>query len=245
MYDFNLNSFPYKRSIDELIFFFPRLLAAILIFFIGFLIAKSFKKILLKLMGNLKPHNFLKKTPLSYFVGEEKFLEKIELTIGNIIFYLVMLIVITTTVSILGLDSLTNILNQILSYIPKIISASLIIFIGLLISGIAENLIKDPIKNINVKVARMVGKFTSYLIMIVCALIAFAELGIATDYIKIIFIGFVFMVTLSLGLAFGLGCKDLIKEILLSLYKSTNIFQNENIENSNKLAKKNQTKIKK
>lgn len=215
----SIRNFSYQRSIDELVFLFLKILPAILIFFFGYLLAKSLKKILLKLMQNFKPHKFLKKTPLSYFLGEKEVLDKIELAISNVFFYLLMLIVVTTSVSVLELHFLTNVLNQILNYIPNIFSAVLIIFIGLIISGVAENLIKKPIKVLSAKAAIMVGKFTSYLIMTVSSLIAFGELGIASRYIEIILIGFTFLFTLSLSLAIGLGSKDLVSRFLLDLYE--------------------------
>jgi hypothetical protein len=188
-------------------------------------------------MKSFQPHKFLKKTPLSYFLGEEDILNKIELTISNVFFYLLMLVAITTSVSILELHFLTNTLNQILNYIPNVFSALLIIFIGLIISGISENLIKKPIKVLGSKVAIMVGKFTSYLIMIIFSLIAFGELGIASRYIEIILIGFIFLLTLSLGLAIGLGTKDVISKFLLDLYED-----NKNPQTKEKAAKKTKKK---
>ena len=55
--------------------------------------------------------------------------------------------------------------------------------------------------------------------MVVTVLAAISELGIAQEFILIIFIGFVVMISLGFGLALGLGGKDLVSKILNDWYK--------------------------
>jgi hypothetical protein len=56
--------------------------------------------------------------------------------------------------------------------------------------------------------------------MIFGALVAIGELGIAKEFINILFIGFIAMLALAFGLAFGLGAKEVVREVLENWYRS-------------------------
>jgi hypothetical protein len=60
---------------------------------------------------------------------------------------------------------------------------------------------------------------TRGIILFFTALVVLNQLGVAQDLIRILFTGIVFMVTIAGGLAFGLGGKDLARDILMELKK--------------------------
>ncbi|KKU09643.1 MAG: hypothetical protein UX12_C0006G0012 [Candidatus Collierbacteria bacterium GW2011_GWC1_45_47] len=56
--------------------------------------------------------------------------------------------------------------------------------------------------------------------MIISALAALSQMGIAQSFIEVIFTGFVATLAIAFGLGVGLGSKDIIKEILDEAYKN-------------------------
>ena len=132
-----------------------------------------------------------------------------------------MLVVLQTAVSMLGLTSLSLILNKVLAYIPKIFSAMIILILGLIVAGILESVVKGAIRSIDgleAKRARIVGKITSYLTIVIFILASVSELGIAEQFITILFIGLVSMLTIAFGLAIGLGSKDVVHKVVDDWY---------------------------
>ena len=63
------------------------------------------------------------------------------------------------------------------------------------------------------------GKLTSYVTVIFATLAAMAELGIAQQFVNALVFGTVGMLALGVGLALGLGSKDLVAELLKEWYK--------------------------
>ena len=57
------------------------------------------------------------------------------------------------------------------------------------------------------------------MVITITVMAAISELGIASEFIFILFVGFVTTLTLGFGLAIGLGAKDLVKNILDDWYK--------------------------
>ncbi len=117
--------------------FLPDLLAALLVLLIGWLIAKGLKKLIVKL---LRKTNWDEKVFGKSNVGDTN------IFLANIIYYLVMIIVILAVLEILGISEalapLGNMLNEFLSFIPNLIGAILIGFIGYILAKFISNLIR-------------------------------------------------------------------------------------------------------
>lgn len=207
------------QTLAEVSAFLPRLAAALLILLIGAALARALKGLVIKLLEALKVSSWIDNTPVEHFFKHAEFGQKLEEVLGSIVYWLLMLIVIHTTVSILGLSSLTAVFNRVLAYIPNIISAVIVLFFGVLLAGVVESLIKGSIKTIDGRNARLLGKVSSYLVLVIVVLAAINELKIASEFIMILFIGFVTMLALGLGLAIGLGGQDVVKQVLDKWYQ--------------------------
>lgn len=194
--------------------FLPRIFAAFIILLTGALLGRWIKKLVIKSLEVVQVSKFIKNTPVEAFLENSEMNTKIEQVVGIIVYWLFMLLVFHTTVSVLGLQSLTQVLNRVLAYIPRIFSAALILFLGVLVAGVMEALIKGAIKTVDGTHARSIGKFSSYVTVIIFVLAAISELGIAQDFIMILFVGVTATITLSLGLALGLGSKDTVGHIV-------------------------------
>jgi hypothetical protein len=210
-----------NQLLTDLVAFLPRLLMAFAVLVIGAALAQTFKKVAIRLMEALRFSKFFKATPVEHFLKNADLSGKVEEVLGSFLYWLVMLVVIHTTVSILGLTSLTELIGGVLAYIPRVVSAVIILFFGLLIAGVVESLVKGAIKSVDGSSSRFLGKVSSYAVMVASTLVAISELGIAREFIFILFVGFVFTLSLGFGLAFGLGGKNLIGDVLGEWYKKT------------------------
>lgn len=205
--------------LSSLVTFIPSLIAAILLMLAGLLIAKWLRWLTIKLLESIYLSKALKNSVVDKFLQKAEITQTIEQVIGNIIRWLVILVFFIAGTNLLGLTTVSAFLNSILSYIPNIISAALILTLGVLIAGLVESLIKGSLTHFSPSSGRLVSKITSYVVMVFTILAAFAELNIATELINTLFIGFVAMLAIGLGLAFGLGAKDLVSTILDEWYK--------------------------
>lgn len=209
------------ETLSELSVFLPRLAAALLILLIGAAVARAMKGLVIKLLETLKVGNWIKNTPVEHFLKDAEFGEKIEGVLGSVVYWLLMLVVIHSTVSVLGLSSLTHVLDRVIGYVPRVISSVLILFFGVLVAGVVESLVKGSIMSIDGKSARLLGKVASYLVLTIAVLAGINELRIASEFIMVLFVGFVAMLSLGLGLAIGLGGQHVAKEMLGKWYQQT------------------------
>jgi len=201
----------YGDMIRAISYYFPVVLGALLILIFGAALARILASAVVRILRGLRLSNLVKDTPIDLFLQKAEIF-KIESVVGKIVYWLLMLVVIHSAVSVLGLDSLTLIFSRVLAYIPKVISAIVILFVGLLLAGVVESLVKASIRSIEGKQSLLLGKVSSYLVMGMVTLAAISELGIASDFILVLFIGLIFTISLGVGLAIGLGAKDIVKK---------------------------------
>ena len=200
--------------------FVPILLSAVLVFMIGTFIARWVKFGVVKLLNLARLADLISTPAIKKFLKDASITKKIDDVLGEIVRYIVLLIFFVTSVNLLGLSTVTQVLNRVLGYLPQVFAAILILIGGILLAGFLEKVVKGSLGSVDLKSSRLMGKFTSYLIMVITILAAISQLGIAQPFVGTLFIGFVAMLSLALGLGFGLGSKDLIKKVLEDWHKN-------------------------
>lgn len=114
----------------------PNLLGALIVLIIGWLLAKGLQKLTSKLIGRIK---------LSDKVLKEEDAKSTTSFVSKIVYYLIMIVVLLVVLEILQvskvLGPLKNMLNEFLSFIPHLIGAILIAFIGYLLAKFISSLI--------------------------------------------------------------------------------------------------------
>lgn len=198
--------------------FLPSLFGALVIFFVGLVLAKWTKALIVKILSAIKLDVLVKKSGIGSYLNKAEIRMRAEVFFGEIVRWLIIIVFFIASVNVLGLTTVSTVLNSLLSYLPRIISAILILTAGVFLAGLVESLIKGAVSQIDVKTSRLLSKIGSYLVVIVTALAAINELGIAQSLINILFIGVITTLSLGLGLAIGLGAKDLVSQLLNDWY---------------------------
>ena len=204
--------------LSRLAIFIPNLLGAILILIIGWLAGVWLRFLVSKILGAVKLNALITGTAVDSFLKKAEIRGKIEDILGNTVRWLTIFIFFIAAVNILGLSTVSQVLNNILGYMPRVFSAAIVLLAGVLLAGLVESLVKGAVGSVAVSVSRFLGKLASWTVMIFATLAAISELGIAANFINTLITGTIAMLSLGLGLALGLGSKDLVKEILTEWY---------------------------
>ncbi len=210
-----------SETLVSLADYIPSILGALLLLIVGSFFANALRGIVVKLFESLHVSKAVKNTPIEHFLQNAEIKPKLEVLVGSVVYWLVMLVILQSVVAILGLTSLSVLLATVLSYIPRVIAAVVVLFFGVLLAGLVESVIKGALKTIDSGTSRLFSKVASYLVVTVTVMASISELGIANEFILILFVGFVIALSLGFGLALGLGGQDLVKDLLKEWYKKT------------------------
>jgi hypothetical protein len=193
---------------NEIMAFLPELLAALLIIILGFIIGGLLGKAVRGLFKSMKLDHALDKAGVDDLTNRAGFAFKPAMFAGNLVKWFIILAFTIVALNVLGLESVTDFMSEILTYLPKVLAAALMLFVGLIIAqgtrGIVEGAVRSA-KTISSDKAPMLGNIAYYAVIVFAVLAALNQMEIAPELIQILFTGIVVALSLAFGLAFGLG----------------------------------------
>jgi len=195
--------------------FIPDFFGGLLILLAGLLMATFIKKFLKTLFRFFKIEYLIKRSKILVSLRWEVWMEILLEIIG----WIIILLFLIPTLEVWGLSKATGVINQFLFYLPNVIIAIIIAFIGGVVSNIAADLVHHSVGGFDKKLAKTLSFLAKAILVFFTSLIVLNQLGVAQDLIRILFTGIVAMLTIAGGLAFGLGGKDLAHDLLEELRK--------------------------
>jgi hypothetical protein len=187
---------------------FPRILLAIIIFIIGWIVATTLGKLVMMGIDALKLDRSFKNTGVDEALARAGTRLHIGKVFGELVKWFIAIVFLVASLNVLGLDQVTIFLQQVLAYIPQVIIAALILVAGTILADFVKKVVSGSAAVANVRSAKMLGSIAYYAIWILALVTALDKLGIFGYFGQILFTGLVVMIALALGLAFGLGGKD-------------------------------------
>lgn len=190
------------------------IIGALIVFLIGWAIAIGLQKLVVQIIKTIRVDQLLEK------LGAGKALEKagIKLDVANWIGFLVKWFLIfgflLAATDILGLQDVSGFLRSVLLYIPNIVVAAVILVVAVWFAGLVQRIVAASISAGKIKTATFVGALVKWAILIFALFAALIQLGIAPGLLQTIVTGFIAMLAIAGGLAFGLGGKEYASKII-------------------------------
>ena len=196
---------PLKEMMVRIFQFLPTFLVAILVLTVGWVFTQIVTKLLIQLLKAIKFDKF------SEIIGLEKFLktggikDKPSDLVGCVTYWVMMIMVMITTVKALGLFMAGYLVDTVFSYIPSVVSGAIVLMIGMVLARFVAAVIYVTAKNTQMPAPVLVARLTKMAILAYVTIIFLKEIGLvsvfAGPHYTILIGGIVFAVALSFGLA--------------------------------------------
>jgi len=137
--------------------------------------------------------------------------------LGWIVKWIFVIIFLMVASEVLGLAGFTEFLSKVLDYVPNIIIAALIFIVAVFLTDFSYRIVLVSAQKARISYSKLLGAAIRGGIWTFAILAILLQLGVASEIIEAMVYGMVGIITLAVGLAFGLGGKDLAAEILKEL----------------------------
>lgn len=189
--------------------FVPNLLVAIIIFIVGWVVADVIAKAIEKIMQSLKVDKVFQSAGAEDMLGRAGLKLNVGYFLGEIVRWFILVVFLMTSLEILGLQQVNDFLREVvLSYLPQVVIAALILILAAIIANAIGRVVASSAKAAKMPRANMAATVARYAVWIFAFIIALSQLGVASQFMQILFTGLVAMLTIAGGLAFGLGGRD-------------------------------------
>jgi hypothetical protein len=209
------------ESWNKIASFAPDAVQLIIIIVLGFVIAWLLKVVVRYVLKVVKFDVF------GYRVGMTSVLSKASVdrspseVIGIIIYWCAVFLFFLVALGTLDLYAADHLIATIFTYVPRFVIAIFVFLLGYFLSRFLNRAILIGLVNANVRSAKLIATLFQMLIIILFSAMAIEQLGIARGIVVATFAISFGGIVLASAIAFGLGGKDMAKDMLERRFKAT------------------------
>lgn len=201
-----------SEGLGTLLSFIPQLIGAALILIIGYIIARVLQGVATKLLQSMGFERWMESGGVKQFFERSQTRQTPLSIIGKLVFWLIFFIAIAMAVDTLGITQISDVLAQFIAYIPQIIAAILILILATLLANFVAGIVRGATGS------NIIGSVAQYGIIVFAVFAALTQLGIAPELIAPTFLILLGAAALALALAFGLGSKEVARDMVQNAY---------------------------
>jgi hypothetical protein len=204
---------------EGFVLFLPKLVGSLIVFVIGWFLSVGFAKLISEILKRLQFDKIFERA------GWKEALRKADVKVspseflGAICKWTLVIVFLLASVEILGFVQFANFISDVIAWLPNLLVAIIIFIVAIIVADIVEKLIRASVKKMDIGYAGFLGSVVRFSIYTFAILAMLLQLGITPTIIDTLIKGFVGTVSISLGLAFGLGGKEAAAELIESLKK--------------------------
>lgn len=200
--------------LSEVLLFIPRLIIAALILLVGYFIARIVRNLLTRALRALHFDDIANRAGVTRALELAGARMDAAEALANVAFWWIFLVFTEMAVDSLGLTQVTAFINSVLSYLPNVFVAILILIIGALLANVVAGLVRGVAAESGLSTANLLATAARWAILVFAFLAALTQLNVAQNMILILVAAIAAMVALGGGLALGLGGADVARGLI-------------------------------
>ncbi len=188
--------------------FLPSLIGALILIIIGLIIASGLRAIVERIIGAIKLDSALRKVGLGPIFERARLQINSGKFLGLLVYWFLVVVFFLAVTDILGLYGVSLFLRDVISYIPNIIVAVLIMLAAVVLANFFKSLIRASISGAKLHNPKFLGSLAWWVVVVFGFLAALIQIGIAAAILNTLITGLIAMLAIAGGIAFGLGGKE-------------------------------------
>jgi hypothetical protein len=196
----------------------PKVFGFLLIVIIGWVVASLVEKGIAAILRAIKFNDLAQRSGLADFVAKTGANTDSAGILGAIVKWFIRLIALVVAFDALGLPAVSDVLRQLLLWLPNVMVALVVLVIGGLIASTLSNVVRGAATKSGLDNPDLLAKVAAGLIWAFSIVVAVNQMGIATALVNTLFMAVVGAIALALGLSFGLGGRETAAEIVRNWY---------------------------
>lgn len=216
--------FDWGRSLSEtyielsrqVVEYAPRLFGALVLLLLGYLIAIGLRAAARRFVIGLE--SLLNKVSKTATVKQQQIQQSSANVIGSVVFWCVILFFIAASANMLGWQLFTGWLRSLISYLPNLLTGLAIILAGYLLGSGARSTVLGAAPAAGLEQPELLARAVQIIVLLTMTLIGIEQIGIQVGFLTTTLVVVIGVALASAALAFGLGAKDLVANVIGAQY---------------------------
>jgi hypothetical protein len=202
----------FQGMLDQAMAYLPRVAAAILVLIVGWLLARLLRLLVVRAIGRLDRfwQRLISRRGLQHLQPRQPPAR----IVGELVFWLLMLMFVTLTTEILGLGIFVAWLKEIVTYLPLAAAGLLIVLVGFVVSSLARDLVASAAASAGLTQSDLLGRAAQFVILLTTIIIGVDQIGIDIEFLTVVAGILLGSLLGGTALAFGLGARTHVSNII-------------------------------
>lgn len=193
--------------------YLSKLITALIVLVIGVVVVKVLEKLIVQVLKVARFDILSEKAGIASILAKGEIKHSLSELLGIVIYWLLILVVAIITLTIAGLPP-TGYLDKAVAYAGTVVLAIFVLVLGLFFAALISSIVRTMASNAGMATAKNLGQIAQIAIIIITILTVLPMLGVRTFILDMVIVVALAATGLALGLAFGLGSKDIAGKIM-------------------------------
>lgn len=208
----------FQTLLNQIVAAAPKVVLAIVMIVVAVLIAKIVQKVLKVVLLRIQFDELLSKAGIDQSLQRIGLRQMMSEFLPRAAYYLLLFLFAKAAADSMGLVALSDAIGGFLAYVPNLLAAILIVLIGTTVGQVAGNAVSSAAEGAGIEFGATLGKLVSALILFVVGIMALSQLQVDTDIVRLVTTCFLAGISLAFALSFGLGTREIARNIIAGFY---------------------------
>jgi len=208
----------FTQAWSQVILLAPKVVAMAVVLVVGYVVARWVGGVIAVVSEKIGLQTAAEKSGLAKSMNDVGIRRPLPAIVGGIVFWLLMCVFTMAAFNILGLDSISNAMGEVVNYIPRLLVATVVVVIGLLAATFLRGVVATSADRVGLSYAEYLAGGCYWVLSILTFIAAFNQLGIQFALLEKLILIASAGLSAGFALAFGLGGRDVMSGILSGYY---------------------------
>lgn len=196
----------------------PKVIAFAIILVVGWFVAGLIARLAARVLRAVRFNDVAERSGFGGFVRNVGVKTDCAGFLAMVANWFMRLIVLVVAFDALGLPAVSDVLRQLLLWLPNLAVAIVVLVIGGLLANAAAGVVRGATASAGFGHPDLIGNIARTAVWIFAIIVAVNQIGIARELVNTLFMGAVALAVIAFGLSFGLGGRDLAANLLRKWY---------------------------
>jgi Conserved TM helix len=216
--------------LTEILNFLPHLINGLIILIVGYLLSALIRWIIRTLLLRLHFEQLADRIGITNALRSLGVRLPLSGVIAQIVFFFLLLSFATSAFVLMGLTAVADLLRNVLAFIPRAISAAIIIIFGSMLARFLGETITTVAGNVNITYNKALGKLIEYTLVAFVVVLAISTLGVDTTILTSALTIIIAAGGLAVALTFAFGAREAARNVIAGHYIRQNFSPGQQLE---------------
>jgi len=197
----------------------PKIIGFAIILIVGWFLATLIARAVGHILRAIHFNNLARRSGFSDFVQRMGLETDASGFVAEVVKWFIRLITLVVAFDALGLPAVSDVLRQLLLWLPNVVVALVVLVIGGLAANGLASVVRGSTSEAGFRNPDILAKIAKVTVWAFAIVVAVNQLGIAQTLVNSLFMAVVGAAALAIGLAFGLGGRDTAGQIVQGWYR--------------------------